>query len=358
MFSSNAPFIEIQGRRIGLGHPTYIIAEISANHDQSFDQAVKILRAAHAAGADAVKIQTYTADTLTINCDSPLFQIRGGLWDGTTLHELYQEAYTPWEWQPELKRIADEIGVTLFSSPFDDSAVDFLEEMQVPAYKIASFELVDTALLRRVARTGKPIILSTGLATLAEIDEAVRTLRDAGAEQIALLKCTSAYPASPEEINLRTIPHLAGAFHVPVGLSDHTLGVAVPIAAVALNACIIEKHLTFSRAQKGPDSAFSLEPDELRAMVEGVRIAEASLGTVTYSPTKEESGNRRFRRSLFVVRDVKAAEVFTADNIRSIRPGYGLAPVHLQNILGKRAARDISRGTPLEWSLIGETAAD
>lgn len=355
MSSSNAPFIEIKGRRIGRGHPTFIIAEISANHDQSFDQAVKILRAAHAAGADAVKIQTYTADTLTINCDSPLFQIRGGLWDGTTLHELYKEAYTPWEWQPELKRIADEIGITLFSSPFDDSAVDFLEKMQVPAYKIASFELVDTALLRRVALTGKPIILSTGLATLAEIDEAVRTLRDAGAEQLALLKCTSAYPAPPEEINLRTIPHLAEAFNVPVGLSDHTLGVAVPIAAVALNACIIEKHFTLSRAQKGPDSAFSLEPEELRAMIEGVRVAEASLGTVSYTPTNEESANRRFRRSLFVVQDVKAAEVFTSDNVRSIRPGYGLAPCHLPNILGKRAARDISRGTPLEWSLIGES---
>jgi pseudaminic acid synthase len=349
---STAPSIEIQGRRIGAGQPAYIIAEMSANHNQSFEQAVEIIRAAHAAGVDAVKIQTYTADTLTIKSDAPPFQIHGGLWDGRTLHDLYEEAYTPWDWQPRLKKAAEEMGLDFFSSPFDNSAVDFLEEMQVPAYKIASFELVDTMLLRRVAQTGKPVIMSTGLATLAEISEAVSTLREAGARDIALLKCTSAYPAPYDQMNLRTIPHLAAAFDVPAGLSDHTLGVAVPVAAVALGASIIEKHFTLSRAAKGPDSAFSLEPAEMKLLVESVRAAEAALGAVGYTPTEEERANRRFRRSLFVVEDVRAGERFTEKNLRSIRPGHGLSPRYLPQLLGRRAAQDITRGTPLTWDIV------
>lgn len=341
--------IKIQGRRIGTGCQTYLIAEMSANHGQDFDQAVEILKAAKAAGADAIKLQTYTADTLTIDCNTPPFQIYGGLWDGRNLYELYQEAYTPWEWQPKLKRLADEMGMAFFSTPFDDSAVDFLEEMQVPAYKIASFELVDTGLLRRVARTGKPVIMSTGMATLTEIEEAVTTLREAGAKEIALLKCTSAYPAEPESINLRTIPHLAEAFGVPVGLSDHTLGIAVPVGAVALGACIIEKHFTLARELPGPDSTFSLEPQEFRAMVDAVRTTEKALGAVNYGVTEKEAANRIFRRSLFVVKDIKAGERFTSENVRSIRPGYGLHPRHLAEVIGRCAGCDIARGTPLVW---------
>jgi N-acetylneuraminate synthase len=346
------PSIEIQGRRIGPGQPAYVVAEMSANHGQDFDQAVAIIKAAHAAGADAVKLQTYTADTLTLDCDASPFQIHGGPWGGRRLYELYQEAYTPWEWQPKLKRVADDLGMALFSTPFDESAVQFLEAMQVPAYKVASFELVDTGLLRRVARTGEPVILSTGMATLAEIDEAVVTLRDAGAAQVALLKCTSAYPAPPEEMNLATIPHLATAFGVPAGLSDHTLDVAVPVAAVTLGACLIEKHFTLSRDLPGPDSAFSLEPHEFAAMVRAVRAAEAAIGAVHYGVGEREAKNRQFRRSLFVVRDVAAGEPFTRENVRSIRPGDGLHPRHLEEIVGRRANRDVPRGTPLDWPLV------
>jgi pseudaminic acid synthase len=346
------PYLEVAGRRIGAGQPTYVIAEISGNHGQSLDQAIEIVHAAKASGADAIKLQTYTADTLTIDCDAPPFQIRGGPWSGRRLYELYKEAYTPWQWQPKLKRIADDLGLTLFSTPFDDTAVEFLESMSVPAYKIASFELVDTALLQRVAQTKRPIIMSTGMATLSEIDQAMTTLREAGAEQIALLKCTSAYPAVPEEMNLRTIPHLAEAFGVPVGLSDHTLDLAVPVAAVALGACIIEKHITLSRQNPGPDSTFSLEPHEFRLMVEQVRIAERALGQVSYGVNERESASRVFRRSLFVVQDIDAGEPFTTENVRSIRPGYGLAPAHLKAVLGRRAARSIQRGTPLQWDLM------
>ncbi|MFN3648004.1 MAG: pseudaminic acid synthase [Armatimonadota bacterium] len=344
--------IEIAGRRIGPGEPIYIIAELSANHGQSFDRAVELLRAAHAAGADAVKLQTYTADTLTIDCSAPPFQIHGGLWDGRNLHELYQEAYTPWEWQPKLKRIADDLGIHLFSTPFDQTAVDFLEEMQVPAHKVASFEIVDLPLLRAIARTGKPVIMSTGMSTMSEIDEAVTTLREAGAAEIALLKCTSAYPAPPEEMNLRTIPHLAKAFGVPVGLSDHTLDLAVPVAAVTLGACILEKHFTLSRADGGPDSAFSLEPDEFRATVAAIRAAEKALGQVQYGVAEREARNRVFRRSLFVVQDVAQGEELTAENVRSIRPGYGLHTRYLEHVLGRRASQDIPRGTPLSWDLV------
>jgi N-acetylneuraminate synthase len=344
----------IGARPVEPGQPVYIVAEMSANHNQSFDKAVEIVRAAHEAGADAVKLQTYTPDTLTIQCDSPLFTIgQGTIWARRTLYDLYGEAYTPWEWQPRLKQVAEELGMDLFSSPFDPSAVTFLEEMDVVAFKVASFEIVDLPLIRRIAGAGKPIIMSTGMATLAEIDEAVRTARAAGAQQIALLKCTSAYPAPPEEMNLRTIPHLAAAFDLPVGLSDHSLGFAIPVAAVALGACIVEKHFTLSRSMPGPDSAFSLEPREFRAMVEAIREAERALGSVSYDVTRREAASRVFRRSLFVVRDLKAGEVFSEENVRSIRPGNGLHTRHLDEVLGRRAARDIARGTPLEWNMVG-----
>jgi N-acetylneuraminate synthase len=345
--------IGINGRQIGSGCPVYIVAEISANHNQDFDQAVQLIHAARESGADAVKLQTYTADTLTICSDKEYFRVGGGtLWDGCTLYDLYEEAYTPWEWQPKLKRIANDLGLDLFSTPFDSTAVDFLEEMGVPVYKIASFELVDLPLVRQVAQTGKPIIMSTGMATLAEIDEAVRTAREAGATQLALLKCNSAYPAPVEEMNLRTIPHMAEAFGVPVGLSDHTLGIAVPVAAVTLGACIVEKHFTLSRAVPGPDSAFSLEPHEFKVMVEAVRVAEKSLGKVHYAVTEREAASRVFRRSLFIVEDVKAGEVFTEKNVRSIRPGYGLPPKYLPEVLGRQVAQDVAKGTPLRWELV------
>jgi pseudaminic acid synthase len=338
---------------IGAGAPTYIVAEMSANHNQNFEQAARLVEIAKEVGADAVKLQTYTPDTLTIRSDRPEFRVGGGtVWDGRTLYDLYNEAYTPWDWQPKLKEVASKLGLDLFSTPFDETAVDFLEKMGVPAYKIASFELVDTALLRRVATTGKPVILSTGMATLAEIDESVRTLRQAGCTELALLKCNSGYPAPPEEMNLRTIPHLAEAFQVPVGLSDHTLGIAAPIAAVTLGACIIEKHFTLSRATPGPDSAFSLEPQEFKAMVSAVRITEKALGEVHYEATEHEAASRAFRRSLFVVKDMQAGDVFTESNVRSIRPGHGLAPKHLPEVLGKRVSRETEAGTPVTWDLI------
>ncbi|HEX3049197.1 MAG TPA: pseudaminic acid synthase [Aggregatilineaceae bacterium] len=342
--------ITINGRRIGPGEQAYIIAEMSANHNQDFEQAVRIIEAAKEAGADAIKIQTYTPDTLTIDCDNEYFRIQGTLWDGRTLYDLYGEAYTPWDWQPKLKAAANDLGMDLFSTPFDFSAVDFLETMGVPAYKIASFENIDLPLLRKVAQTGKPIIMSTGMASLSEIDESVQAIRDAGGTQLALLKCTSAYPAPPEDANLHTIPHMAEAFGVPVGLSDHTLGIAVPVAAVAVGACIIEKHFTLSRAAGGPDSAFSLEPGEFKAMVDAVRTAEQALGRVHYGVSPDEAKSRVFRRSLFVVQDMQAGDVFTTENVRSIRPGHGLAPKYWDEVIGRRAARDIPRGTPLRWS--------
>lgn len=339
--------------QIGDGYRCYIIAEISANHNQDFDQAVQLIKAAKESGADAVKLQTYTPDTITINCDNEYFRIgTGTLWEGKNLYQLYSSAYMPWEWQPKLKVIANDLGLDLFSTPFDFTAVDFLEEMGVPAYKIASFELVDLPLIRRVAHTGKPIIMSTGMSTLAEIDEAVRTAREAGAMQIALLKCNSAYPAPFEEMHLRTIPHLAAAFNLPVGLSDHTLEIAVPVAAVALGACIIEKHLTLSRQTLGPDSAFSLEPEEFRAMVNAVRVTEKALGSINYAVTDKESTSRLFRRSLFVVQRMAPGEVFTEENVRSIRPGHGLHTRHLSDVLGKRATQSIAPGTPLSWELV------
>jgi len=347
--------ITIGNRCIGPGRPTYVIAELSANHNQSFDQAVRILHAAKDAGVDAVKLQTYTADTITLRSDKEYFRITGGtLWDGRILHDLYQEAFTPWDWQPKLKKIAEDLGMHLFSSAFDGSAVDFLEQMDVPAHKVASCELVDLGLIRKMARTGKPMIMSTGMASEDEISEAMTAAREAGATQIALLKCTSAYPALPEEANLLTIPELARRFDCPAGLSDHTMGVAVPIAAVALGACIVEKHLCLRRVDGGPDNAFSLEPEEFKAMVDAVRVAEKALGSVQFTPSPSEINSRRFRRSLFVVEDVKRDELFTARNIRSIRPADGLHPRHFQEILGKRAAHDVERGTPLSWTLVSQ----
>ena len=344
----------INGRTIGPDSPAYIIAELSANHHHDFDQAVAIVRAAKESGADAIKLQTYTPDTMTINERSPVFQIgKGTIWEGKNLHDLYGEAYTPWEWQPKLKRIANDLGLDCFSTPFDFSAVDFLEAMNVPAHKIASFELVDLPLIRRIAQTGKPVIVSTGMSSLAEIDEAVRAFRSAGGKQLALLKCTSAYPSPASEMNLRTIPHLAAAFQVPAGLSDHTLDLAVPVAAVALGACIIEKHFTLSRATPGPDSAFSLEPQEFRAMVAAVRTAEQALGRVQYNLSEKEQSSLVFRRSLFVVEDVKKGETFTEKNVRCIRPGYGLHSRHLNVVLGRKAAHDVKRGSPMAWDLLG-----
>ena len=348
--SSMKSYIEIDKRLIGPCKPVYIVAEMSANHGQNFEQAVRILEAAKNAGADAVKLQTFMPGTITIDCGKDYFQIKGTLWDGRALFDLYGEAYMPWEWQPKLKAVADDLGIALFSSAFDPTAVDFLEGMGVPAHKVASFEIVDIPLIRKMASTGKPLIISTGMATLSEVEEAVQAARDAGATQIALLKCTSAYPAPPEEMNLRTIPHLAETFHVPVGLSDHTLGIAVPVTGVALGACIVEKHFTLSRDIPGPDSAFSLEPGEFKTMVEAIRTAEKALGRVNYEATEKELNSRIFRRSLFVVKDVKANDEFTEENVRSIRPGIGLSPRFLPNVLGRRASRDIARGTPLSWA--------
>lgn len=344
--------VQIGNRRIGPGCPVYLIAEMSANHHGDFEKARELLRAARDAGADALKLQTYTADTLTIDCGRPEFQIEGGPWDGRSLYDLYGEAHTPWEWQPRLKQEADELGLDLFSTPFDATAVEFLEDMQVPVYKIASFELVDTALLERIAATGKPVIMSTGLANLAEIHEAVQTLTAAGVEELVLLKCTSSYPASPANANLRTIPHLAATFGLPVGLSDHSLGTATAVAAVSLGACVVEKHLTLSRAVAGPDSAFSMEPAEFASMAADVRIVEQALGGVQTEPTEPERANLVFRRSLFAVADIAAGAELTAANVRSIRPGYGLPPKYLPVVLGRRAASDIARGTPLSWDLV------
>lgn len=353
MSTTTQSAFEIAGRPIGPGCPVYVVAELSANHGQDFAQAVSLVEAAKEAGADAVKLQTYTADTLTIRSERPEFRISGGTpWDDRHLHDLYAEAATPWAWQPRLKERAEKLGLPLFASPFDPTAVDFLEQMGVPAYKVASFELVDLPLIRRIARTGKPMILSTGMATLAEIEAAVATARGAGATPIALLRCTSAYPASADEMDLRTIPHLASALGLPVGISDHTLGITVPVVAVALGACIVEKHFTLSRAEPGPDSAFSLEPHEFRAMVDAVHEAERALGQVRYGALERERSSLALRRSLYVVRDVKEGELFTAENVRSIRPANGLAPKHLEAVLGRRARRGVRCGEPMTWDLL------
>jgi pseudaminic acid synthase len=349
--SSGRADMVINGRQIAPGRP-YLIAEMSANHGHDLDRGRAIVRSAASAGAHAIKLQTYTPDTMTIDSAAAPFVIQGTPWHGRRLYELYGDAYTPWEWHAPLKREAESLGLDFFSTPFDESAVDFLEGLDVPAYKVASFELVDLPLLRRIGRTRKPVILSTGMGTLAEIEEAVATLRASGCSELALLKCTSAYPATAEEMHLATIPDLQARFGVPVGLSDHTLDVAVPIAAVALGACIVEKHLTLSRSEAGPDNAFSLEPAEFKAMAEAVATAANALGTVQYGAGPREAGSLVFRRSLFVVRDVAAGEVFSADNVRCIRPGYGLHSRHLDEILGRPAVRAIAAGTPLGWDMV------
>lgn len=345
--------IQIGRRLIGDNHPVFIIAELSANHLQDFDLAVRTIKTMKEAGADAVKLQTYTPDTITLDSDNEYFQIKQGtIWDGKTLYQLYQEAYTPWEWQPELKKLAEDLGLICFSSPFDKTAVDFLEQMNVPAYKVASFEITDIALIEYIASKGKPIIISTGIASLADIEEAINACKRMGNDQIALLKCTSEYPAPLEDVNLRTIPDMIERFGTVVGLSDHTLGISVPIAAVALGAKIIEKHFILDRKLGGPDSAFSLEPEEFRTMVKSVRESEKALGNVSYELTEKIKKSREFSRSLFVVKDVNLGEIFTEINIKSIRPGFGLPPKHLREILGKKAIEDIKRGTPLDWSLV------
>lgn len=345
--------LRIGDRTVGPGAPVYMIAEISANHDQSFDHAVKLIRAAAEAGADAVKLQTYTPDSLTLNSAQPCFLIgEGTAWEGRRLHDLYSEASMPWEWQPELKRIANGLGLTLFSTPYDSTAVDFLETLDVPAYKIASFEIVDLPLIRRVAQTGKPIIISTGMATMDEIEEALNAATSSGAAGVVLLKCNSAYPAPVSEMNLRTIPHMMHQFGVPVGLSDHTLDLAIPIAAVALGACVIEKHITLSRDVPGPDKAFSLTPEEFAATVKGVRMAEQALGAVSYGATAREQPSRKFRRSLFVTAHLRSGDCITAENVRSIRPADGISPKYYEAILGRKVVRDVEPGTPLSWDML------
>ncbi|STO57031.1 pseudaminic acid synthase [Grimontia hollisae] len=344
--------ITINGRKIGPEHKPYIIAEMSANHNGSIERAFQTIEMAKRAGADAIKMQSYTADTITLNCDSEAFQIKGGLWDGRTLYDLYQEAHTPFEWHKPLFEKAREVGITLFSTPFDFTAVDLLEDLNVPAYKIASFEAVDLPLIRYVAQTGKPMIISTGMANNEEIAEAVVTARDNGCQQLVLLHCISAYPAPASQSHLRTIPDLAKRFGVIGGLSDHTLGTTVSVAAIALGASVIEKHVTLSRNEPGPDATFSLEPDELATLCKETETAWQALGQAGYQLKDAEKGNVQFRRSLYVVQNIKKGETLTAQNVRSIRPGLGLAPKHFDAVMGKIARHDIPRGTALSWDLI------
>jgi pseudaminic acid synthase len=344
--------IEIAGRRIGPGHPPFVICELSGNHNGSLDRALAMIDAAADTGCDAIKLQTYTADTLTLDCDGPGFRIESGPWAGRTLHDLYAEAFTPYEWHGALFERARRRGVTLFSTPFDESAVALLEGLGAPAYKIASFEAIDLPLIARVARCGKPMIISTGLASLAEMEEALVTARTNGAAGVALLHCVSSYPAPIEEANVRTVPDLARRFGVVAGLSDHTPGAAASVAAVALGAAIIEKHFTLARADGGPDAAFSLEPAEFAALVRDCKAAWSALGSATYDELGSERAAAGHRRSLYVAAPVKAGEPLTAANVRSVRPGYGLAPKHLPVVLGRRAARDLQFGEPLDWSMV------
>ncbi len=338
---------------IGEGKPVFIIAELSANHLQDYDLAAKTIEAAKEIGADAIKLQTYTPDTITIDSDNDYFKIKHDtIWDGKTLYQLYEEAYTPWDWQPKLKQIAESLGLIFFSSPFDKTAVDFLEEMNVPAYKIASFEITDLPLIEYVASKGKPIIISTGIAKLTEIEEAIATCKKVGNDDIILLKCTSSYPTPLEEVNLKTMVDLSKRFDCLVGLSDHTLGVSVPIAAASLGACVIEKHLILDRTLGGPDASFSLEPTEFKTLIESIRDAEKALGEVSYDLTEKTQKNRKFARSLFIVKDIKEGETFTHENVRSIRPSDGLPPKLLNEIIGKKAKEDCIRGTPLNFDLI------
>ena len=345
--------ITIENKLIGEENKVFIIAELSANHNQQFDLAIDSIRAIKECGADAVKFQTYTADTLTIDSNKDHFKIQQGtIWDGTTLYDLYKQAFTPWEWQPKLKQFAEDLGLICFSSPFDKSAVDFLEKMNVPAYKIASFEIVDIPLIEYAASKGKPIIISTGIATEQEIKDAIDACIRVGNNQIALLKCTSEYPAPIEDTNLATIPALAKKFNTVVGLSDHSMGKIVPVAAVAIGASIIEKHFILDRKIGGPDSSFSMEPNEFKRMVDEIRQVKLALGEVSFTLNEKITKSRAFARSLFVVKDISEGEIFTEENIRSIRPSHGIAPKYFYEILGKKATKDIERGTPLNWDLI------
>ncbi|MGN0289425.1 MAG: pseudaminic acid synthase [Lachnospiraceae bacterium] len=346
--------MKIGQREIGKGQPVYIIAEMSANHAGDIENAKKIIREAKRAGADCVKIQTYTADTLTIDCDNEYFQISKGTWNGENLYRLYQKAYTPWEWQKELMEEAKKEGLDFFSTPFDKSSVDFLEEIGVEFYKIASFEIVDLPLLKYVASKGKPMIMSTGMSTLGDIEAAVNTVRSQGNDQLALLRCASAYPAITDEMNLKTMQNMGEIFQVPVGLSDHSMGSVGAVTAVALGASIIEKHFCLDRTMENPDSSFSMNPEEFSRMVRDVRQAQKAIGKVSYGPTRQEESNVVFRRSIFCVKDIQAGEPLTEENIRIIRPGYGLEPKFYEEILGQVALRDIKRGMPIKQSLIGE----
>ncbi len=348
---SRAP-IAIAGRPIGPGHPPYIVAEISGNHNGDIGRALAILDAAAEAGADAVKLQTYTADTITIDHGGPGFTIEGGLWHGRRLYDLYGEAYTPWDWHEKLYERGRKHGMAVFSTPFDDTAIEFLASLDSPAYKVASFEMIDLPLIRKIAAQGKPVIMSTGIADLIEIGEAVEAVHQGGCDDLILLHCVSGYPTAPKDANLLTIPHLAETFDAVGGLSDHTHGIAVSVAAIALGAHLIEKHVTLKRSDGGPDAAFSLEPDELKALVEGCRIAWEALGGVNYERKPSEAGNAQFRRSLYVVADVAKGEALSSRNVRSIRPGFGLAPKHLPGVLGRRATRNLTRGEPLAADMI------
>lgn len=339
-------------RKIGPGQPVFIIAEMSGNHNQSLSRAKKIIDVAAEAGADAIKLQTYTPDTITMKSKKHWFRIKNGPWKGKTLHDLYQEAHTPWEWQPKLKRYAKARGLIFFSTPFDETAVDFLEKMCVPLYKIASFEIVDIPLLKKIAQTKKPIIISRGMASINDITLALETLRKNGTSQIAVLHCVSAYPAKPENMNLATIGDIARRFRVIAGLSDHTLGIETAIAGVVLGAHIIEKHLTLRRRDGGPDAKFSLEPKEFSQLVQSIRAVEEAVGTVSYQMSKSEASNLVFRRSLFAVKNIKIGEKFSTKNVRSIRPGYGLPPKNLDLIISRKANRKISKGTPLSWNMV------
>jgi len=339
--------------KFDINEKIFIIAELSANHGHDINIAKDTIKAAKEAGADAIKIQTYTADTLTIDCHNDYFKLDSGtIWDGRTLYDLYSEAYTPWEWQKELMEYANSIGLIFFSTPFDKTAVDFLEELNVPVYKVASFEIMDIPLIEYIASKGKPMIMSTGVASLSDIEEAVNTCKRMGNDQIILLKCTSSYPAKIEDSNLNTIPNMRETFGVEVGLSDHTLGITVPVASVALGVKVIEKHFILDKSIAGPDASFSLEPQEFKQMVVAVRDAEKALGKVDYSMNEKKKNSRLLGRSLFAVKGVKAGEKFTEENVRSIRPGYGLAPKHFNEILGKTASIDIDRGTPIKWNHI------
>ncbi|MFC9541764.1 pseudaminic acid synthase [Lysinibacillus sp. NPDC056959] len=344
--------IIIENKKIGINNKPFIIAEMSGNHNQSLERALEIVEAAATTGAHALKIQTYTADTITLDVESPDFLIsdEGNLWKGRKLHDLYDEAHTPWEWHKPIFDRAKELGMIAFSTPFDETAVDFLEELDVPLYKIASFENTDLPLIKKVASTGKPMIVSTGMATLAELDELVCTAKEAGCKDLVLLKCTSTYPATPENTNILTIPHMKQLFEdVQIGLSDHTMGIGVSVASVALGATVIEKHFTLNRADGGVDAAFSMEPTEMKALVEETERAWLALGNVTYGPTEKEKKSLKFRRSIYVSKDIKAGEEFTKDNIKIVRPGYGLEPKYYETILGKVANKSMTKGTPLKY---------